>query len=57
MLNGTMCAVTRVICVLLELNQAEEGVNVPEAIKPFMPKSELGLCAMNVENFHLFFPS
>jgi len=25
MLNATMCAVTRVICVLLEMNQTETG--------------------------------
>merc|ERR1712088_1080101 len=37
MLNGTMCAVTRVICVLLELNQTETGVKVPEALKNWMP--------------------
>ena len=37
MLNGTMCAVTRVICVLLELNQTETGVKVPEILKPWMP--------------------
>ena len=40
MLNGTMCAVTRVICVLLELNQTETGIKVPEILKPWMPKSE-----------------
>ena len=40
MLNGTMCAVTRVICVLLEQNQTEEGVTVPEALRPFMPQSK-----------------
>ena len=28
MLNATMCAVTRVICVLLEQNQTESGVTV-----------------------------
>lgn len=38
MLNGTMCAVTRVICVLLELNQTETGVKVPEVLKPWMPE-------------------
>jgi len=38
MLNGTMCAVTRVICVLLELNQTETGIKVPEILKPWMPK-------------------
>lgn len=26
MLNATMCAITRVICVILELNQTEEGM-------------------------------
>ena len=28
MLNATMCAVTRVICVLLEQNQTETGIKV-----------------------------
>merc|ERR1712121_348155 len=37
MLNGTMCAVTRVICVLMEMNQTETGIKVPDALKPFMP--------------------
>ena len=40
MLNGTMCAVTRVICVLLELNQTETGVKVPDALKKWMPTSK-----------------
>merc|ERR1719391_1678238 len=38
MLNATMCAVTRVICVLLEMNQTETGITVPEAIKMYMPE-------------------
>merc|ERR1712012_583473 len=38
MLNGTMCAVTRVICVLLELNQTETGIAVPDALKMYMPE-------------------
>merc|ERR1719151_443590 len=37
-LNATMCAVTRVICVLLEQNQTETGVTVPEALKMYMPE-------------------
>jgi len=37
MLNGTMCAVTRVICALLELNQTETGIKVPQVLKPYMP--------------------
>jgi hypothetical protein len=28
MLNATMCAVTRVICVLLEMNQTETGLKL-----------------------------
>lgn len=37
MLNATMCAATRVICVLLEVNQTDTGVKVPEALSQFMP--------------------
>jgi seryl-tRNA synthetase len=37
MLNGTMCAVTRVICAIMELNQTETGITIPEALKPWMP--------------------
>jgi len=38
MLNATMCAVTRVICCLLENHQEEKGVKVPKALAPFMPE-------------------
>merc|ERR1719288_278591 len=38
MLNATMCAVTRVICVLLEQNQTETGIKVPQALKMYMPE-------------------
>merc|ERR1712126_419470 len=38
MLNSTLCAVTRVICVLLEMNQTETGIKIPGAIKPYMPE-------------------
>ena len=37
MLNATMCAVTRVICAVLEINQTETGIKVPAAIAQFMP--------------------
>jgi len=37
MLNATMCAVTRVICAILENGQEEDGVRVPEALRSFMP--------------------
>ena len=37
MLNATMCAATRVICALLEINQTETGIKVPEALSKFMP--------------------
>ncbi|XP_076070434.1 putative serine--tRNA ligase, cytoplasmic [Mytilus galloprovincialis] len=37
MLNATMCATTRVICAILENNQTEDGVIVPEVLRDFMP--------------------
>jgi len=36
MLNATMCATTRVICCILENNQTDEGIVVPELLRPFM---------------------
>lgn len=38
MLNATMCATTRVICAILENNQVEDGIIVPEVLKDFMPE-------------------
>ena len=37
MLNATMCAATRTLCAVLETHQTENGINVPEALKQFMP--------------------
>uniref|UniRef100_A0A914HEN5 serine--tRNA ligase n=1 Tax=Globodera rostochiensis TaxID=31243 RepID=A0A914HEN5_GLORO len=37
MLNATMCASTRVICAILENNQTNDGIVVPEVLRPFMP--------------------
>ncbi|VDO16123.1 unnamed protein product [Brugia timori] len=37
MLNGTMCATTRVLCALLENYQEENGIRVPEILRQFMP--------------------
>jgi seryl-tRNA synthetase len=37
MLNATLCATTRVICVLLELYQTETGVAIPPGLKSFLP--------------------
>lgn len=37
MLNATMCAATRVICAILEVNQTETGIKIPKAISSFMP--------------------
>lgn len=38
MLNATMCATTRVICAILENFQTEEGIKVPEVLKPYLPQ-------------------
>ena len=37
MLNATMCATSRTICAILENYQTEEGVVVPEVLRPWMP--------------------
>ncbi|XP_035733221.1 serine--tRNA ligase, cytoplasmic-like [Vespa mandarinia] len=37
MLNATMCAVTRVICAILEVHQTETGIKVPKVLSRFMP--------------------
>ena len=37
MLNSTLTASTRTICAILETHQTETGVEVPEALKKFMP--------------------
>ena len=45
MLNATMCATTRTICAILENYQTDDGIVVPEVLKPLMPKSMfIGLC-------------
>lgn len=36
MLNGTMCATERTMCCIVENYQTEEGVVVPEVLRPFM---------------------
>ncbi|CAG9865016.1 unnamed protein product [Phyllotreta striolata] len=38
MLNATMCAVTRVICAILENNQTETGVRVPVLLRDYLPE-------------------
>ena len=36
MLNSTLCALTRMICCILENYQEENGIRVPEVLVPFM---------------------
>ncbi|KAL0123963.1 hypothetical protein PUN28_006049 [Cardiocondyla obscurior] len=37
MLNATLCAVTRVICAILEVHQTETGIKVPKVLAEYMP--------------------
>lgn len=37
MLNATMCAITRTICAIVENYQTEDGIMIPQALKPYMP--------------------
>lgn len=41
MLNGTLCAVTRVMCCICENYQTEEGVIIPEVLRPYMMGMEM----------------
>lgn len=43
MLNATACAVTRVICAIMETYQTESGIVVPELLRSFMPESKFQL--------------
>lgn len=36
MLNGTLCATERTLCCILENYQTEEGLKVPEVLRPFV---------------------
>lgn len=40
MLNGTMCATQRTMCCIMENYQTEEGLIVPEALRPFIGGKE-----------------
>ena len=36
MLNGTLCATTRAICVILETYQTKEGIRIPDVLRPYL---------------------
>lgn len=36
MLNSTLCATERALCCLLENYQCENGIRVPEVLKPYL---------------------
>ena len=38
MLNGTLSAISRTICAILEVHQSLGGIKVPAALEPFMPE-------------------
>lgn len=41
MLNGTLCAITRTMCSICENYQTDEGVIVPEVLRPYMMGTEM----------------
>lgn len=55
MLNATMCATTRTICAILENNQVEDGVIVPEALRNYMPEGTCIIVISNTKNGCLTF--
>ncbi|RMZ86054.1 hypothetical protein DV737_g143, partial [Chaetothyriales sp. CBS 132003] len=36
-LNGTLCATERTLCCIVENYQTDEGIRVPDVLKPYMP--------------------
>ncbi|TBT97829.1 serine--tRNA ligase, partial [Hamiltosporidium magnivora] len=38
MLNGTLCAIQRTLCCILENYQSEDGVIVPEVLRKYFKK-------------------
>lgn len=36
MLNSTLTATTRTICAIVENHQTETGINIPEALRPYL---------------------
>merc|ERR1711862_995906 len=36
MFNGTLCATTRTICAILENYQTENGIRIPEVLRPYL---------------------
>lgn len=40
MLNGTLCATERALCCILENYQRKDGLEVPEALRPYMGGTE-----------------
>lgn len=47
MLNATMCATTRTICAVLENNQTDEGIIVPDVLKKYMPPGKMiSICVL-----------
>lgn len=47
MLNATMCATTRTICAVLENNQTDEGIIVPDVLKQYMPPGKMiSICVL-----------
>lgn len=41
MLNGTLCAITRTMCCIVENYQTDEGIVVPDVLRPFMGGKEI----------------
>ncbi len=50
MLNATMCATTRVICVILENYQEDDHIVVPESLRKWMPKRKSHSIYLHLDN-------
>ena len=50
MLNGTLCATERTLCCLLENYQTDEGIVVPEVLRPFVGEDFIPFVERPVED-------
>jgi len=60
LLNGTLCATERTLCCILENYQTEEGLIIPEPLRPYMDGEEFipfvkELASDKKVNFFFFF--
>lgn len=50
MLNSTLCATTRTLCILCELGQTDTGIKVPDVLVPYVGFDFIPFVGQNEQN-------